>query len=300
MDQLELFAFPASNQNRITVTKAFELLWRHHLGCLPSGRPFNSNRKALCKSFGHVYFDALTEPEIVKHIHGRTQSGVGPQTIRHDIKLIVLLYNALKRWKHRKYRLDDFDTSQLLLPEDDPTHYIKRPRTTPRKKIVLRDEFAKWIEHCPERLKMRTFFSIDTGLSPIDLKNLRPKQYNAYNDCLEIQRHKSGEVESIPVTDRCRTEILKAIKAKQEFVLNWTNHDKEVKQVRKNSGVYFWFGRDLRKTYANRIYKLSNHDVKMVQKALIQRDPRTAQNHYIIETGDDLRPLVKTIEKEFC
>lgn len=126
----------------------------------------------------------------------------------------------------------------------------------------------------------------------------KPGWYNPYTDCLDVQRGKTGEVGSIPVTDRCRAIILSALQEKRKRVLDWTNHQKEYEKCRKKSGVYFWFGRDLRTTFGNRIFKITKSD-QAASKAMLHRDPRTFINHYKVDHAEDLRPAIKTIENSF-
>lgn len=299
-DLLPLFR----HHDRLTLAEAFGFLFRHHLGHLPCARPFNSNRKAIVRNIGHIFWDSCTEPDVLRHISirksgstGRAQ--VGPQTIRHDLKLITLLHNTLKRWKKRRYILDDFNFSHLLMPEDNPASDIRRPKTKPRKKPITPDQFSLWIEHAPERLRRRAYFAIDTGLSPCELMKLGSSLYNPVTDCLDLQRGKTGQVGSLPVTDRCRPVILEAIRERRKLLLDWTNHQRDVEETRRRSGVYFWFGRDLRTTYYNQVLRGTNRDYRAAQRAMLHSDARTGPAHYEVDDGRDLRPAIRSIEKIF-
>lgn len=285
--------------DRLTVAELLGILIEFHLAGKPCARPFNSNRKAWVRTTGGIFFDALNEPDILRHLNLRKAGGVGAQTLRHDLKLITMSFNVAKRYKRNRWTVAGFNFSNLRLPEEDPAKYIKRPKTQPRKRPVSEMDFSKWIEHCHPRLTERSFFAIDTGLNPKVLMELKPSAYNPYSDCLDVQRGKTGEVGSIPITDRCRAIVLQAIKEKRRLILDWTNHDKQLKCARQASGVYFWFGRDLRTSFGNRIYRETKSD-QAAQRAMLHRDPRTFVNHYKIDHAEDLRGPIKSIEKSFC
>lgn len=297
-EQMLLFGTLPLEGVRLTVSEWFEIVWRHHFAGKPSAGPFNSNRKAICKSIGHIHYNVLLESDVIRHLNHREAKGIGPQTRKHDIKLLTILWNLARKWKRRRSVMDGIDMAKIQLPEENPVIDIKRPKTKPRKKVVTPDEWAKWIEHCTERLKINSHYALFTGMSPIDLKKLRTSQYNPYSDCLDVQRNKTGEVESIPVPDFIRQHILEAIRQKREFLLDFRNHNKEIKKVRRASGVHFWFGRDLRKTGANEIWKRTKNP-RAVQKFLLHADQRTSMTHYVIDTGGELRPHIQEMEKEF-
>lgn len=296
-EQLDFFS-RYSAPDRLTVTQLLSIVVEHHLYGKACQRPYRSNLRALARSFVDVYYDLTTEPDILKHMAKRAKEGLSPQTIKHDIKLMVLAYNVAKRYKRNKWTVAGFDFSRFRMPEEDPAKYIVRPQPQPRKKPVTQMDFAKWIEHAHPGLAERSFFAIDTGLSPIELRRLRVSHYNAYTDCLDIQRGKTGRVGSLPVTSRCRDIIFKAIEERREFVLDWTNHLKQVYSARKKSGVYFWFGRDLRTTFGNVVFDETRSD-QAAQKAMLHKDPRTFVNHYKVDRGHDLRPAIWGIERKF-
>lgn len=297
MDEQLVSPIAAQGPERITVSEALFLVWEHHLKGKACARPYKSNRKALCKTIGHVFFDALTEQNILKHMDRRKAFGLGPQTIRHDIKLIVLAFNLFRRWKRKKYVMDGVNFSVLQLPEDNPCIDIKRPRCTPRKRILSPEEFSVWIEHSCERLKERSYFALDTGLSPIDLKRMTVDWYNPQTDCLDLSRHKSGVAGSIPVSNRCRVIILKAISEGRRFILDWTNEQSDYEAARKASKIYFQFGRDLRKTYYNRLKNKVSQ--KALQRAMLHGDYRTGLEHYDVDMGEDLRPAILALEQMY-
>lgn len=295
--QLELFP-SFSTPDRLTVSELLSVVVEHHLCGKPCQRPYRSNARALSRSFVDLYYDLLTEPDLLRHMARRAKEGLSPQTIKHDIKLMVLAWNTARRYKRNKWKVGGFNFTNFRMPEEDPAKYIARPQTQPRKKPVTEMDFAKWIEQCHPKLAERSFFAIDTGLSEIELKKLRPRHYNAYSDCLDIQRGKSGKVGSLPVSTRCRSIIFEAIKEGREFILDWTNHQKQVKSARKKSGVYFWFGRDLRTTYGNEIFDETGSD-QAASRAMLHKDPRTFLDHYKVDRAHDLRPAIQEIEKRF-
>lgn len=209
-----------------------------------------------------------------------------------------MAFNVGKRYKRNRYVVAGFDFAGFRLPDEDPAKYITRPKTKPRKRPVMEYDFSKIMEHAHPKLAERLFFAIDTGMNPKVLESLKPSDYNPYTDCFDIQRGKTGEIGSLPATDRCRAIVLQAINEGRERILDWTNHDKQVKKCRKDSSVYFQFGRDLRTTYGNRIYRETRSD-QAAQKAMLHRDPRTWINHYKVDHGEDLRPAIKSIEKVY-
>jgi hypothetical protein len=290
---------------RIAVEDGFDLLWDYHFVGKPSARPFASNKKALCTSFGKKGIDEITEPDFIAHLSAREHGmfgfdPVGPQTRKHDINIWNIMLNVFRRWARKGYKFGGVDFSRVALPEFNPTEDIKRPKTFPRKQEVTPEDVARWMDHAPKRLYQRTCFAIDTGLNPIDLKRLRTSQYIAAIDCLKLQRSKTGVAGYLPVTDRCREVILEAIAMGREKILIWTNHDKEVEATRIKSGVYFWFGRDLRTTFYNEVLEGTDRNYQAAARAMLHADTRTGPAHYEVDDGEDLRPAFVGIEKKFA
>jgi integrase len=300
-EQLELFG-PIGD--RLTLSELFHFVFEYHLKGLPSERPFRSNARAMAKVLGGVYFDALTEPDFNGYIAQRRAGSVtgrpaGAKTIKHDIKLFTICWNVARKWKKAGYKVGGYDFGPLKVPTDNPTADIKRPKTKPRKRMVSQDDFAKWLEHAPDRLRDCTVFAIDTGLSPIELKKIRAKNFNRMTGCLEIQRGKTGVIGSIPLTERCREIIRKSTKAGREFILDFSNDQKEIEETRRKSGVYFWFGRDLRCTFYNEVLRRTNRDYRAAHRAMLHADIRTGPAHYEVDEGNDLKAPLDEIAAAF-
>lgn len=264
-----------------------------------SERTFNSNRKAWCKSKGPVYLDSITEIDVDAHISWRRILGCGPQTIRHDIKILTLLFNKIRRWRKKKIELLGLDLRHLALPEENPTSETRLPKVHPRQRIITPNEFSRLIEHSTDRLTDCIYFAIDTGLNEIDLRRLKVSDYCAISNTVTINRHKTGKQIKIPLTKRCRAIVMSAKLRGQEFVLNFVNQRYDWDQARKNAGVDCQW-RDLRKSMANIVYEKSNHDIKPVQKLLGHVTPLTTWNHYIVDDISDIKAIVDKIPEYYC
>lgn len=293
-EHLDLFA----PSDILTIALGLEYLWRFHLRFKACGQNMMGNRKAVCRTIGHLTMFELTRPQIIAlHCNVRAQK-VGPQAIKHDLKLLSLLYNKTREWKEDGFKAEGIDFSILGLPALNPTSRIKRPKTYPREVIWTKEEFSRFCEHAPKLLLERAYFAIDSAQSEIDLKSLRTDQYDARRDAVTFTRHKTGKRESIPVTRRCREIILQAITDGRELVLDWTNHRAEFEDARKKAGLKNRQWRDIRKTSINRVRALAGR-IGPAQKIAIHASPRTTEEHYIIDDAEDLRPFVKDLELTF-
>jgi len=293
--QLELFsAMPET----LTVSTGFEYLWRYHIQFKPCGPQFMGNRKAICKTIGHIPMKDLTRPQILALHYNVRASAVGPQALKHDLKLISLLYNKIREWIEDGLVDDGVDFSKFSLPPINPTQRIKRPKTYPREVIWTKDEFSMFCEHAPQRLLERAYFAIDTAQSECDLKSLKVSQYDQRRDAITFTRRKTGKRETIPITDRCRAIILQRIKEGAALVLDWTNHRKEFEETRKKAGLKNRQWRDIRKTSINRVRSIAGR-IGPAQKIAIHASPRTTEEHYIIDDAEDLRPFVEDLESNF-
>lgn len=297
--------FPAlPTSGRLTLDDVLGFVSEYHLKGLACYRPFMSNRRAWSATSGSIVYATMTEPDVFRHVKMRgsgaaTGRPVGAQTIKHDLKLLTLCDNIVRRWKKKGYTVGGYNFATADLPFENPATDVKRPATKPRKRPVTVANFAKFLRYAPDRLRHRAYFALDTGLNPIELKRLRVDDYNAFTNCLYIQRGKSGEVGTLPVSDRCRAIIADAIKAGREFILDFTNEQRDIEGARKRSGVEFWFGRDLRCTYYNEVLKRTGRNYRAAQRAMLHRDHRTGPMHYEVDDGADLRGPINGIGHDF-
>ncbi len=292
--QLELIPGGQDGQQP-TIAVAFEYYWNYHMKYLPSAVSFMGNRKAICKTIGHLPFKDLTRPQIMSlHIPHRNQY---PHGLKHDLVLLSMLYNKMRDWSEDKFVSDGIDFSKITVPPLNPTARVKRPKVYSRQIVYGPDEMARIFEHANERLIERIYFSIDTAQSGIDLTSLRTKQYDAQRDGFSFIRHKTGRREFLPASDRCREIVLSAIRAGREFVLDWTNHRFEWERARRLAKVNKQW-RDIRKTSINRVHNTSGR-IDIAKKIAIHASSRTTEEHYIIGNNDDLRPWIKDLEKTF-
>lgn len=292
--QLELIS-SSGCEGHPTIALAFEYYWNYHMRFLPSAISFMGNRKAICKTIGHLPFKDLTRPQIMSlHIPHRVHF---PHGLKHDLVLLSMLYNKMRDWSEDRFVSDGIDFAKIIVPPLNPTARIKRPKVYSRQVVYDPNELSRIFEHANERLMDRIYFAIDTAQSGIDLKSLRSKQYDAQRDGFSFIRHKTGQREFIPASERCRAVALKAIRQGREFILNWTNHRFEWEEAQKLAKVNKQW-RDIRKTSINRVHNSSGR-IDIAKKIAIHASSRTTEEHYIIGNNDDLRPWVNDLEKTF-
>lgn len=291
--QLELFP----PDEVLTVEVAFHILWKAHLGMKPCGRPFNSNRKAIVRTIGHIKLKDLSEIHILSHLEQRKRTGVSGQTLKHDIKLITLLYNKFTKWKRKGIVFEGYDFSKFELPKENPTIDIERPQGKKREYIVSRNEWSVLSENAGAVLLERAIFAMDTGLLECDLRMLKITQYDPRRRGVTVTRKKTRKDGFIPLTKRCQVIINKRIDEGKEFVLDWTNHQAEWRRMKKDFKLKFQW-RDLRKSYVNAVYRFTG-EITKAQRAAIHSSPRTTWEHYIVDDGSDLRPAINNMEKAY-
>lgn len=298
--------FTIENQAHLSVSDGLELLWRGHLDTKPSGSTYKGNRIALQKSFGALPICELNEIHVSQHMEARLKGlknfvRVGAQTVRHDLQLLVLMLNTLKRWKRKRLIFQGVHFANVELPEENPLADIRRPKAQRREVIVRPLEFSRVIERATPKMADRLFFSIDTGMNECDLRALKVSDCDLNENCIRFvrrkNRHKVSTVQVLPLTNRCRGIILNAVKEGREFVLDWTNHINEWRKLRYLLAIrYQW--RDFRKTFGNAIYQRTKQIAK-AQKALGHASPRTTIDHYIVDDGGDLKNPVRHVADTF-
>lgn len=283
---------------RLTVSDGLELLWRIHLNGKPSGLHFLSNRKALCKSFGHKFLDQLNEVDVIRHKQARLVSGVSIGTVGHDHTVITLLYNKLYTWKKKGLKIDGIDFSLISLPAYHPTLGIGKRKAPPRTVLITPEEFSRLIEHSTERLKDVLYFAIDTGIRRGDLMNLTLSNYNPQTGKIEFTQSKTKKWASIPASDRIKKIIQKAEINRKTMLLDFTNFDFEWRLAKYNAKLRHKQFRDLRRSNASEAYAQC-HDLRKVRDLLGHSSERTTEEVYVISQKQDLKPLVDHIENTF-
>lgn len=290
----------------LSLRDGFELLWRGHLSTKPSGRTYRANRIAWEKSCGSVPVHLMNEVYVTRHMEARLKglngfARVGNQTVRHDLQLLALLINVLKRWKRKDVAFDGYRLGSIALPKENPLADIYRPKAQRREVLVRPLQFSKLIEHSSGRMIERAFFAIDTGMNECDLRSLRVSDCNLDDNCIRFIRqktkHKISKIQVLPMTKRCREIVIKRIREGKTHVLDWTNHLNEWRSLRKKLAItYQW--RDMRKTFGNSVFKRTKQITK-AQRALCHASPRTTVDHYIIDDGGDLTNAIEHVSDTF-
>jgi len=91
----------------------------------------------------------------------------------------------------------------------------------------------------------------------------------------------------------------KSTEAYTDFVFNSINLRKRFEETRKRAGLPdIQLGWDFRKTGYN-VARREFKDSKLAGSLLGHTSERTGEEHYYIETKDDLRPVVKHLEKSY-
>lgn len=283
---------------QITIAEGFNLLWKYSLKNKPSARTWSPNRDAIVRSSGAFLLDFATEMDVEAHIQIRRNEGKSNQTIRHDIQVWTLLYNEARRWKRKKYILDGIHCEHFKLPEENPMLDIKRPKAQPRTRIVTPNEMAVWCEHAPERLRRITVFQLDTGLTEVDLRRLKVKEYNPYSDSIDGYRNKTGVEGPIPVTNRVRSIIMERKNQGQEYVLDFTNYINDVRVTKKKAKAT-WQMRDLRKTLINEVFDIAKGDIRPAQQIARHKTAKTTWDWYIVNKNRQLKPHIEELEKRY-
>lgn len=292
---MELFNFWGVPE-RLTVEEGFAILWREHLEGKACARPFMSNRKAICKSLGGYYWDVLTEVDIQRHLNRR---GAGPQTIRHDLKLLTMAYNKLKRWKKKKYVLSGIDFAKIRLPDENPCQDIKRPKVQPRKRIVTPEEFSRLIEHADDDLANLMMTMLDTGMRLNDALAIAPSAYDPNSDMVSWVQKKTGLENSVPPSRRVREIFLKAQREGRATVFSSVNLRARFETTRRRACIVnLQLGRDFRKTLYNVARRISRGP-DIPRQIMGHTSNQTGEDHYYVEEKQELRPIVKKIERAF-
>lgn len=289
----QFYSFP-----RLTVSEGLDLLWRIHLHGKPSGLHFLSNRKALCKSFGHKYLDELNEVDVIRHKERRSLMGLSNGTVSHDHTVITLLYSKFYAWRKKGLKIDGIDFSLISLPAEHPTKGIGKKKSPPRTVLITPEEFSRLIEHATDRLKDVLYFAIDSGIRRGDLMNLKLSNYNPETGKIEFTQSKTGKWASIPASERIKKIIKKAEINQRTLLLDFTNFDFEWRLAKYNAKLRHKQFRDLRRSNASEAYAQC-HDLRKVRDLLGHSSERTTEEVYVISQRQDLKPLVSHVERTF-
>lgn len=293
------FNLPNKVKN-LTVYEAFDILWEVHLNGLPSGKSYQWNRKALCRSFGGKFLNEVTTFDFRNHRQSRLQGMNGHQRVSlgavfHDHGLLHLLYNKFTEWKREGMRPLSLDLSNLQMPPHFPTEGSKRVKPPKRKVIATPEQFLSLCQNATDRLRRTIEALLDLDIRETDLKRLRPSNYNPYTDQVEWIQNKTGKENSIPITERVRQHFVDAKKMGREFVYDLTNSRKEFNEARALAGIPHITKRDIRKTAYNAALRFSK-DYRIASMMAGHTSIRTGVDHYEIEFREDLKPVVKHLE----
>jgi hypothetical protein len=295
-----------TNVERLIVDDGFDLLWRHHFAGRPCARTYEANWYAMSKSFGTKQLDELNEIDITRHVETR-RSGMltgipaGDQTIAHDLMLLTIMYNRLRKWKRKKFSVDGLDMRKANVPLENPNADIPKPKGKPRTRIVTPMEFAIFTDQAPPNLTMRCTFALHLAMSEIDLRLLRPEQYNPHTDSVEFRRHKTGKNQIVPASKYVKAEMIRAMVEKRQFVLDWTNHINEWRLTWKkctNIHPRFQF-RDIRKSTLNAAIEY-RMDIRDGQRIGGHATARTTVEHYWVSKGKDLKEVIRHVERRYA
>lgn len=295
-DQLELF--PPVYNSLLTISEAFEILWKAHLSYKASGRTYMANRKAWCKSIGHRHLHTINEIDIIKHKEERLNAGKGLGTVFHDHGLITLLFSKFYAWKRKGIAVEGIDMRMIELPREHPTIGIVRKKSPPRTTVITPNEFSRLIEHATDRLRDIIYFAIDTGIRQGDLLKLKVGNYNLTTNQIEFVQRKTGKWLSIPVTSRVQKIITDAAKSGMTYILDAVNFDGDWRKAKKRAGLRHIQFRDIRRTGASEAYRVCK-DPRKVRDLLGHASERTTMDVYVVTKKEDLRPVVKHLEKVF-
>jgi integrase len=302
MPEQQDFQFRSTHFNRLTIEEGLFLLWKYHLGSKPSGRTYNGSRIAWCKSSGRIFMDDMNGLDVSRHLLNREFGSrpVNGQTRLHDINLLNILYNQVRRWKRNKYKLDGFDCATLSLPPENPTIDIERPKTSPRYYMVPPNDLAKFMEHSSQRLRNILCFLIDTAMSECDLRKMKTSDCNPTDRSVYFVRQKTqrkvNKIRVIPLSNRCWEIVIDAYKKGLDNPLDFTGHEIEFYRTRLRCRVYFQ-KRDLRKTNSNIIAR--EFSISDASRILTHQSQRTTVDHYIIPDNSDLRPKIQHVSNMF-
>lgn len=296
MEQLELFHIPYGSE--MTVQEAFELLWRSHLSYKPSGSTFMANRKALCRSIGHKAIHLVNEIDIIQHKESRLRAGFKLGTVYHDHTLVTLLFNKFYAWKRKGIVIDQIDFSKIKLPREHPTIGIGKKKPQPRKTIITPNEFSRLIEHSTDRLRDIIYFAIYTGIRKGDLVRLKIGNFNTTTNQIEIIQNKTGKPLSLPTNDRLKRIILAAIKSGHKHILDTVNFDGEWRVAKRKAKLGHIEFRDLRRSASSEAYRYCK-DPRKVRDLLGHASDRTTMETYVITESQNLKPVVRHLEKVF-
>lgn len=289
-DQLELFS--VGGRSRITLSEAFELLWKYHLKGLPTGRTLMGNRKAICRRLGHLYFHDIPHLEVKSHLESR------PAGARfHDHGLLSLVCNQFNRWRRDGFKMEEIDLQTLKIPLLPPTHGIKKGKPGSRSRVVTPKEFSRLAELAPPNLLDIMILRLDTGLRGTDLKRLTTGHLNRFSGEIRLSQSKTGRDISIPVTKRVKAIFDRAKKEGRSFICDFEGIEYWWKKIRKQAGLQDVQMRDLRRSGPSWSYD-KFPDFEVMGMLLGHSDPRSTRRYVVIK-NKHVKRVTAHIEKEY-
>lgn len=176
------------------ITEALDLYKRD---CVPelaerTQRDYARHIETLRKEFGHIEADALKPRDVAKFLDV-------PKGKIHRVRIVAVLSAVYTKMIGRWF-----------VAEKNPCQHVEKQKNPPRDKYVTDEEYSKFYNFLPERLKIAMELALLTGQRQGDI--LKLTWFDVQRDGITFHQSKTGQSRHILYTDRLREVMERARK----------------------------------------------------------------------------------------
>ncbi len=215
--------------------------------------------KNLTRFFSGRHLDDINAFMVEEYKKDRLTE-VSAATVNREVACCKAMFNKAVEWG---------------LINDSPIKTVKllREKNT-RMRFLEREEIARLIDACPKHLKPIVVTAVGTGMRKGEILRLKWADIDFNNNMIYLLDTKNGEQRNIPLSELCRTALLKVRKHPESPYVFCRKDGKPFKNVRKSfqtalddAGISDFRFHDLRHTFASQLIKLG-FDVRTVQELM--------------------------------
>ncbi len=196
----------------------------------------------LVPAFGLLRLHEI-EPKAVEGYMRQRLQEVSPRTVNMEVGLLKAMLNKSVEW--------NLISSNPIKQVKKIKQHQGRLADVSRVRYLDKDEFAKLLEHCDDKLRAIVLLAVNTGLRKGEIQNLSLNDVDFQSRVFKIERQKNQEVSRLPL-NATAFGILLELKRNStgERPFNY-NFRKSFETAIRRSGVKDFHFHDLRHTFAS-------------------------------------------------
>ncbi|MFH1779506.1 MAG: site-specific integrase [Candidatus Omnitrophota bacterium] len=223
------------------------------------------NLGALAKTFGGKYLYEITTQDVEEH-KARRSKDVSPATTNRELATLKIMFNKAVEW------------GKLKENPAKSVKFLREPKG--RVRYLEREEIAKLLSNCSERLKPIVIVALNTGMRRGEILNLKWRDVDFQRGIIYLLDTKNGERREVPMNDLVKKALI-AVRKHPDSPFIFCDKDgrpygkvtKSFYTALKKAGIMNFRFHDLRHTYASQLV-MAGIDINTTRELLGHKDIR--------------------------